>query len=30
MNGIASDSISTRIFMTGTTWHKIYELKIRM
>lgn len=30
MNGIAYDSISNRMFVTGKMWPKIYELKIRM
>ena len=29
MNGIAYDSISNRIFVTGKLWPKIYELEIR-
>jgi glutamine cyclotransferase len=28
MNGIAYDSISDRIFVTGKFWPKIYEIKL--
>jgi len=30
MNGIAYDSVSNRIFVTGKMWPKIYELKIHI
>jgi glutaminyl-peptide cyclotransferase len=30
MNGIAYDSVSNRVFVTGKMWPKIYQLQIRM